>query len=158
MTISNGSGLKTKGSHDTFLTFSNLGCLWQFMLSLIFYAFVHRTYCVTLHAYHLHDSLTDVVAMDCEMVGVSSLGNKSALGRVALVVLIFLLFSVIRNCTVTIKYLEYWFIYRVECTENVSAWLLSIDIDSVSLRCWKNCNILCLVSSFLLTLLVFQSC
>ncbi|CAA2976989.1 RNA exonuclease 4 [Olea europaea subsp. europaea] len=30
-------------------------------------------------------SLTDVVAMDCEMVGVSSLGNKSALGRVALV-------------------------------------------------------------------------
>ncbi|CAA2959665.1 RNA exonuclease 4 [Olea europaea subsp. europaea] len=30
-------------------------------------------------------SLTDVVAMDCEMVGVSSLGNKSALGRVTLV-------------------------------------------------------------------------
>lgn len=77
------------------------------MLSLILYAFVHRTYCVMLLAYHLHDSLTDVVAMDCEMVGVSSLGNKSALGRVALVVLIFLFFSVIRNCTVTIKYLEY---------------------------------------------------
>ncbi|KAL0362650.1 UNVERIFIED_CONTAM: RNA exonuclease 4 [Sesamum calycinum] len=30
-------------------------------------------------------SLTDVVAMDCEMVGVSSQGNKSALGRVTLV-------------------------------------------------------------------------
>ncbi|KAI3457407.1 hypothetical protein Pfo_014070 [Paulownia fortunei] len=30
-------------------------------------------------------SLTDVVAMDCEMVGVSSSGNKSALGRVTLV-------------------------------------------------------------------------
>uniref|UniRef100_A0A5B7A522 RNA exonuclease 4 n=1 Tax=Davidia involucrata TaxID=16924 RepID=A0A5B7A522_DAVIN len=30
-------------------------------------------------------SLTDAVAMDCEMVGVSSLGNKSALGRVTLV-------------------------------------------------------------------------
>ncbi|KAL3821228.1 hypothetical protein ACJIZ3_007133 [Penstemon smallii] len=30
-------------------------------------------------------SLTDVVAMDCEMVGVGSLGNKSALGRVTLV-------------------------------------------------------------------------
>ncbi|KAL0306549.1 UNVERIFIED_CONTAM: RNA exonuclease 4 [Sesamum radiatum] len=29
-------------------------------------------------------SLTDVVAMDCEMVGVSSQGNKSALGRVTL--------------------------------------------------------------------------
>ncbi|KAL1537922.1 RNA exonuclease 4-like [Salvia divinorum] len=29
--------------------------------------------------------LTDMVAMDCEMVGVSSLGNKSALGRVTLV-------------------------------------------------------------------------
>lgn len=31
------------------------------------------------------DSLTDAVAMDCEMVGVSSQGNKSALGRVTLV-------------------------------------------------------------------------
>ncbi|VFQ97559.1 unnamed protein product [Cuscuta campestris] len=30
-------------------------------------------------------SVTDVIAMDCEMVGVSSLGNKSALGRVTLV-------------------------------------------------------------------------
>ncbi|KAK4439149.1 RNA exonuclease 4 [Sesamum alatum] len=30
-------------------------------------------------------SLTDVVGMDCEMVGVSLLGNKSALGRVTLV-------------------------------------------------------------------------
>ncbi|KAA8526795.1 hypothetical protein F0562_008976 [Nyssa sinensis] len=30
-------------------------------------------------------SLTDAIAMDCEMVGVSSLGNKSALGRVTLV-------------------------------------------------------------------------
>ncbi|KAL6529692.1 hypothetical protein OROGR_015315 [Orobanche gracilis] len=30
-------------------------------------------------------SLTDVVAMDCEMVGVTSSGNKSALGRVTLV-------------------------------------------------------------------------
>ncbi|XP_051151740.1 RNA exonuclease 4 [Andrographis paniculata] len=30
-------------------------------------------------------SVTDVVAMDCEMVGVSSQGNKSALGRVTLV-------------------------------------------------------------------------
>ncbi|XP_057796807.1 uncharacterized protein LOC131012837 [Salvia miltiorrhiza] len=30
-------------------------------------------------------SLTEMVAMDCEMVGVSSLGNKSALGRVTLV-------------------------------------------------------------------------
>ena len=32
------------------------------------------------------DSLTDEVAMDCEMVGVSSQGNKSALGRVTLVI------------------------------------------------------------------------
>ncbi|KAK3030257.1 hypothetical protein RJ639_039840 [Escallonia herrerae] len=31
------------------------------------------------------DSLADVLAMDCEMVGVSPLGNKSALGRVTLV-------------------------------------------------------------------------
>ncbi|KAL6957808.1 hypothetical protein U1Q18_024240 [Sarracenia purpurea var. burkii] len=30
-------------------------------------------------------SVTDAIAMDCEMVGVSSLGNKSALGRVTLV-------------------------------------------------------------------------
>ena len=30
-------------------------------------------------------SLTEVLAMDCEMVGVSSQGNKSALGRVTLV-------------------------------------------------------------------------
>ncbi|PSR95705.1 RNA exonuclease [Actinidia chinensis var. chinensis] len=30
-------------------------------------------------------SVTDAVAMDCEMVGVSSVGNKSALGRVTLV-------------------------------------------------------------------------
>ncbi|CAN4096972.1 unnamed protein product [Withania somnifera] len=30
-------------------------------------------------------SVTDVIAMDCEMVGVSSLGNRSALGRVTLV-------------------------------------------------------------------------
>ncbi|EPS72525.1 hypothetical protein M569_02232, partial [Genlisea aurea] len=30
-------------------------------------------------------SLTDAVAMDCEMVGVSFLGNKSALGRVTIV-------------------------------------------------------------------------
>lgn len=30
-------------------------------------------------------SLTDVIAMDCEMVGVGSMGNKSALGRVTLV-------------------------------------------------------------------------
>ncbi|KAI5662467.1 hypothetical protein M9H77_21790 [Catharanthus roseus] len=30
-------------------------------------------------------SLTDEIAMDCEMVGVSSVGNKSALGRVTLV-------------------------------------------------------------------------
>lgn len=30
-------------------------------------------------------SLTNEIAMDCEMVGVSSLGNKSALGRVTLV-------------------------------------------------------------------------
>nr|GMC50799.1 RNA exonuclease 4 [Ipomoea batatas] len=30
-------------------------------------------------------SVTDVIAMDCEMVGVSSVGNKSALGRVTLV-------------------------------------------------------------------------
>ncbi|XP_058100634.1 uncharacterized protein LOC131245302 [Magnolia sinica] len=30
-------------------------------------------------------SLTDAIAMDCEMVGVSSQGNKSALGRVTLV-------------------------------------------------------------------------
>lgn len=30
-------------------------------------------------------SLTDAVAMDCEMVGVGSEGNKSALGRVTLV-------------------------------------------------------------------------
>ncbi|KAL3503165.1 hypothetical protein ACH5RR_037614 [Cinchona calisaya] len=30
-------------------------------------------------------SVTDVLAMDCEMVGVSSMGNKSALGRVTLV-------------------------------------------------------------------------
>ncbi|CAH9112408.1 unnamed protein product [Cuscuta epithymum] len=30
-------------------------------------------------------SVTDVIAMDCEMVGVSSLGHKSALGRVTLV-------------------------------------------------------------------------
>ncbi|KAK4373963.1 hypothetical protein RND71_004640 [Anisodus tanguticus] len=30
-------------------------------------------------------SVTDVIAMDCEMVGVSSVGNRSALGRVTLV-------------------------------------------------------------------------
>ncbi|KAL4589045.1 hypothetical protein LXL04_001947 [Taraxacum kok-saghyz] len=30
-------------------------------------------------------SITDLIAMDCEMVGVSPLGNKSALGRVTLV-------------------------------------------------------------------------
>ncbi|XP_027061803.1 RNA exonuclease 4 [Coffea eugenioides] len=30
-------------------------------------------------------SVTDVLAMDCEMVGVSSMGNKSALGRITLV-------------------------------------------------------------------------
>lgn len=30
-------------------------------------------------------SITDVIAMDCEMVGVSPLGNKSALGRATLV-------------------------------------------------------------------------
>ncbi|RAL38130.1 hypothetical protein DM860_000824 [Cuscuta australis] len=33
-------------------------------------------------------SVTDVIAMDCEMVGVSSLGNKSALGRVTLALLL----------------------------------------------------------------------
>nr|XP_027062354.1 uncharacterized protein LOC113688757 [Coffea arabica] len=33
-------------------------------------------------------SVTDVLAMDCEMVGVSSMGNKSALGRITLVSLV----------------------------------------------------------------------
>lgn len=33
----------------------------------------------------MFDSLTDAVAMDCEMVGVSPMGNKSALGRATLV-------------------------------------------------------------------------
>lgn len=33
-------------------------------------------------------SLTDALAMDCEMVGVSSEGNKNALGRVTLVLVL----------------------------------------------------------------------
>lgn len=45
------------------------------------------------HAHILPDSLTDEVAMDCEMVGVSPMGNKSALGRVTLV------FSTMTLCT-----------------------------------------------------------
>lgn len=36
--------------------------------------------------YEIFDSVTDAVAMDCEMVGVSQ-GNKSALGRVTLVLI-----------------------------------------------------------------------
>ncbi|XP_052207755.1 uncharacterized protein LOC127811692 [Diospyros lotus] len=38
-----------------------------------------------LHPSSSDCSVTDTIAMDCEMVGVSSLGNKSALGRVTLV-------------------------------------------------------------------------
>lgn len=38
--------------------------------------------------YEMFDSVTDAVAMDCEMVGVSQ-GNKSALGRVTLVFISF---------------------------------------------------------------------
>lgn len=37
-------------------------------------------------------SLTNEIAMDCEMVGVSSIGNRSALGRVTLVLLILMSF------------------------------------------------------------------
>lgn len=42
---------------------------------------------------HLFDSITDEIAMDCEMVGVSSQGHKSALGRVTLVLTSHVLFT-----------------------------------------------------------------
>lgn len=35
--------------------------------------------------HQMYDSVTDVLAMDCEMVGVGQ-GNKSALGRVTVVI------------------------------------------------------------------------
>lgn len=46
---------------------------------------MHGMFSLMFHTHDAPDSLTDAVAMDCEMVGVSSLGNKSALGRVTLV-------------------------------------------------------------------------
>ena len=52
---------------------------WFSAWCLVYVPFVYVPYS------YYPGSLTDTVAMDCEMVGVSSLGNKSALGRVTLV-------------------------------------------------------------------------
>lgn len=57
----------------------------EFCLLLPCDLFMHGLFSFMLHIHDNLDSLTDAVAMDCEMVGVSSLGNKSALGRVTLV-------------------------------------------------------------------------
>ncbi|KAJ9550869.1 hypothetical protein OSB04_014914, partial [Centaurea solstitialis] len=60
-----------------YFSFSKLHCLCFFIVVDIFLS-------CNLTKYQV-DSITDAIAMDCEMVGVSPLGNKSALGRVTLV-------------------------------------------------------------------------
>ncbi|KAG6397840.1 hypothetical protein SASPL_139289 [Salvia splendens] len=60
-----------------------LAGLWNRFL-LLLHDFLHGV-SYMFHTHTTPGSLTDMVAMDCEMVGVSSLGNKSALGRVTLV-------------------------------------------------------------------------